>query len=144
MPSFKISYKSVYLFFKKYHYFLDFFTGLVYNALVMKKTNVPFLLNLNLSKAPHFKTPYEEEILSSLSSGEIIMEVQSASDSNSVSKRVYITVMNEKRFCVQANLDSDGNLFHGWIDQGNCSHNLHPVTWNLIVRVLELTPDKLC
>jgi hypothetical protein len=100
-------------------------------------------LNLNLSKAPHYKTPYEEEILSSLSSGEIIMEVQSVSDSDSVSKHVYITVMNDERFCVQANLDSNGNLFHGWIDQGNCSHNLHPVTWDLIVRVLELTPNKL-
>ena len=88
-------------------------------------------------------TPYEQEIIDALASGEIVLDVIPVYDTDSVSKRIYITVQNEERFSVQANINSDGNLFHGWIDQGNCSHNLHPVTWDLIVRVLDLTPNKL-
>ena len=100
-------------------------------------------LSLNRDKAPKFMTPYEEEIIESLSSGEIILEVMPVYDTDSISNRVYIMVQNEERFSVQANLDADGNLFHGWIDQGWCSENLHPSIWNLIVNVLELTPEKL-
>ena len=100
-------------------------------------------LTINLDKAPKFMTPYEKEIIESLSSGEIILEVLSVYDEDSISKRVYITVQNEERFSVQANLDTDGNLFHGWIDQGWCSESLHPSIWNIIVEVLELTPEKL-
>ena len=101
------------------------------------------ILNINLDKAPKFMTPYEKEIIESLSSGEIILEVLPVYDMDSITKRVYITVQNEERFSVQANLDSDDNLFHGWIDQGWCSENLHPSIWIIIANVLELTPEKL-
>ena len=101
------------------------------------------ILTINLDKAPKYMTPYEKEIIESLSSGEIILEILPVYDEDSISKRVYITVQNEERFSVQANLDADGNLFHGWIDQGWCSENLHPSIWNLIKTVLSITPEQL-
>jgi hypothetical protein len=85
---------------------IDFFIGICYHILVMK-----IQLSLNRDKAPKSMTPYEEEIIESLSSGDIILEVLPVYDMDSITKRVYIFVQNENGFSVQANLDADGNLF---------------------------------
>ena len=112
---------------------------MVYNVPVMKNQT----LTLDTSKYPYYVGSYEREILDNLSAGEITMEVIPVYDIDSISKRVYISVQIEQCFSVQASLDSEDNLFNGWIDMGLWSANLHPTIWNMLVAVLGITSDKI-